>query len=264
MLSMDPVHRILVIDIGNTNTNCAVFEGEKRIASFIVESLRDLSVQSVSSQLSKQLASTPTLDYAVMASVVPSLTLVWKQALEQDMGLKLYIIDGNSSLGMKYPYPDPSYIGPDLVVNAYAAWKLYQRNCLVIDLGTATTIQLINSDGYYEAATIIPGMKTAADNLIHRAAMLDEIELKFPNQVMGQNTTDALLSGIVLGHCLMLEGFIARIKAEYQQKAPLFIILTGGLAALIAPGMNSVDLVNQELTLTGLRLAGEELRKKGL
>ncbi len=264
MLSMNPVHRILVIDIGNTNTNCAVFEGKTRVSSFIIESLRGITVCELCSQLRQNLDSSPSLDYAVIASVVPDLLSVWKQAMEQELGIKLYIIDGHSPLGMKYPYPDPSYIGPDLVVNAFAVWKLYQRNCLVIDLGTATTIQLVNQDGYYEAATIIPGLKTAADNLIGKAAMLHEIELRFPQHVMGQNTTDALLSGIVLGHCLMLEAFISRIKAEYPQKAPLYVVLTGGLAALIAPGMHSVELVNQDLTLEGLRMAGVELRGKGL
>lgn len=264
MLSMDPVHKILVIDIGNTNTNCAVFEGETRSVSFIVESRRDLSGLELCAQLRLELSSLPALNFAVLASVVPDLSLIWRQSIEEELGLKLYVIDGNSPLGMKYPYPDPSYIGPDLVVNAYAAWKLYKRNCLVIDLGTATTIQLVNSDGYYEAASIMPGLKTAADNLISKAAMLGEIELEYPKTVLGQNTTDALLSGIVLGHCLMLEGFIARIKADYPQKTPLFVILTGGLSSLIAPGMKSVDLVNRDLTLQGLVLAGLALKELGL
>lgn len=134
----------------------------------------------------------------------------------------------------------------------------------MIDLGTATKIQLVNSSGFYEAAAIIPGLATSAKCLTDKAARLSDLELRFPDSLLGSNTTDALLSGIVWGHCLMLEAYIAQIKQEYPEKAPLKVVLTGGLANLVSQGIKNIDIVDPFVTLQGLYLAGLELCELGL
>lgn len=162
--------------------------------------------------------------------------------------------------GLSYKVPDPSFIGADLVANAYGAWQKYQASCLILDLGTATKVQLVSSKGRFEGTAIAPGLKTGADQLFQTAALLSPIELMPPPVLLGTNTRDALLSGIVQGHAYMLENFVRQVKLHYFDHKDIRTILTGGIADLVKPLVPSAELVDKSLTLDGIYLAWKNSR----
>jgi len=194
---------------------------------------------------------------------VPELTRMWQHISFKYFHGNPLCVDGNSPLGLIFEVTDPSFIGADLVMNAYAAWKKYQQSCIICDLGTATTIQLVTRQGRFLGTVIAPGIRTAANHMFEKAALLSEIELTTPPHILGTNTRDAMLSGIVTGHAYMLEGFISRIKSEYAQAQPFMVIATGGIADLIAPLVPAIEIVDKTLTLDGLNLAARYLLGDG-
>jgi type III pantothenate kinase len=252
--SMDP---ILVVDIGNTNIVCAVFQDGKIVADCRMQSATDESIEGYHSLLGQFLPDYPfaCFKHIVLGSVVPALTSIWQELVKQKSNARLEIINGLSPIGLQYIVADPSVVGADLVANAFEAWQSYPGSTIVIDLGTATTIQLINREGLYAGVSIAPGMKTAASQLFANAAQLSGFELLAPQQTLGNNTTDALRSGIVLGHAIMIQGFVELIKKEYSQYKPYTVVLTGGLSSLIAPLCPSEYVLDKELTLRGLHRA---------
>jgi len=200
--------------------------------------------------------------YAVIGSVVPKLTEIFVELLSNFSSAKVYQINGLSDIGLRYLIEDRSSVGPDLVANAFGAWKKYHISTIIVDLGTATTIQLVDKDGLYAGVIIAPGVKTAASHLFEKAALLSDVELTAPKQLLGNSTQDALLSGIITGHAMMLRGFIAEIKVNYAKYAPFKVILTGGLANVIAPMCAADYVVDQNLTIDGLYMAMQTLVQK--
>jgi type III pantothenate kinase len=247
----------LVVDIGNSNIVCAVFDQGKLKIRYRFETDSSRTAEDYYSQIQQKMRdhALAHFKYVAMGSVVPKLRETWRELILQHSEARIYDINGLSPLGLRYLIEDPSVVGPDLVANAFAAWKKYYGSTLVVDLGTATTIQLIDSDGLYAGVVIAPGVKTAASHLFEKAAMLQNVVLQAPKQLLGNCTKDALLSGIITGHALMLRGFISEIKVNYSQYAPFKVILTGGLASIIAPMCAADYVVDQNLTLEGLFLA---------
>ena len=254
----------LVVDIGNTNILCAIVVQDEVISRFRFESNRNLSVEDYHSQLRQKMRGFPLagFKYACIGSVVPLLTEIFIKLLQDYSRTKVFQINGLSDIGLRYLLEDPSVVGPDLVANAFAAWKKYETSTIVVDMGTATTIQLIDKDGLYAGVIIAPGIKTAASHLFDKAALLSNVELEAPKQLMGNSTKEALLSGILTGHAMMLRGFITEIKVNYPMYAPFKIILTGGLAPVIAPMCVADYVVDQNLTIDGLNLAMKTLIQK--
>jgi type III pantothenate kinase len=247
----------LVVDIGNTNIVCAVFDGGKIVARCRILSAPLSSIETYYSQLGKLLPEYPLtlIKYVAIGSVVPALTPIWEALFARFSSARVFTINGLSPIGLAYQIKDTSSVGADLVANAYAAWKIYQEPAIVVDLGTATTIQLILPDGLYAGLVIAPGMKTAAAQLFANAAQLEAFPLEAPHETLGNGSQAALCSGIVLGHALMIVGFVAEISRDYPQFAPYKVILTGGLAAMIAPLCHPEFIVDSDLTLQGLHLA---------
>jgi type III pantothenate kinase len=190
---------------------------------------------------------------------VPELTRIWHHLCQKYFSAQVFTINGYTPLGLSYDVADPGFIGADLIVNAFAAWQKYQSACIIIDLGTATTIQLITSTGRFLGTIIAPGIRTAATQLFEKAALLSEIELTPPPRLLGTNTSDAMLSGIVTGHAMMIEGFISKLNSAYPEHHPLKVIATGGIADLITPMVDSIDVMDKALTLNGLNLAANLL-----
>ena len=154
-------------------------------------------------------------------------------------------------------------IGADLVANALAAWKLYPGNNLIIDLGTATTIQLVSCQGLYAGVAIAAGLQSSADTLAQKAARLSEQKLESPQELLANNTRAAMLSGLMYGHAFMLERYIQKTKELYPAYSPFQVILTGGLSPVLAPLLKHIDVIDKELTLKGLRIAADILSKQG-
>ena len=262
LLLQEPV---LVVDIGNTNIVCAIYLKGKSIWTVSLKSSRENTSDEYYVLLGSLLESTTLPDgyklglkdirYIVLGSVVPELTRVWKHLCSKYIQAEVYEINALSPLGISFRVDNPSFIGADLIANAYAAWQKYRTSSIIIDLGTATTIELISPEGMFEGAIIAPGIKIGAESLFSKAAKLYEIELVSPTALLGLNTTEAMLSGIIYGHSFMLDTFIAKIKEQYSQLKPFQTILTGGMSSLIKPYLSEINTIYKCLTLDGFYLA---------
>lgn len=254
----------LVVDIGNTNITCGFYQNETMtwFARFFSSANRTADEYfSLLSSLLKDIR-IGTIKAVAMSSVVPELTRIWQHLFQKYFEAEVLEITALSDLGLSYKVPEPSFIGGDLVANAYGAWKKYSTNCIVVDLGTATTIEFVTQNGSFEGTAIAPGLKTGADQLFEKAALLSQIEIVTPSVLLGTNTRDALLSGIVHGHAFMLESYIQNIKHQYSEYKDMKTIATGGIADLVKPLVPSIDIVDKTLTLDGIFLAYQHLRVK--
>ncbi|MCB5251382.1 MAG: type III pantothenate kinase [Candidatus Cloacimonadaceae bacterium] len=251
----------LVVDIGNSNMVCAVYEQDIQKNRYRIKTDPDSTVDDLYSSFEAAMSdySLREFKYVALGSVVPKMGKIFKAMIQTRSSAKVYEITGLSPLGLRYLIKDPSLVGADLVGNAFAAWKKYHGSTLVVDLGTATTIQLIDKDGLYAGVVIAPGIMTAASHLFEKAALLSNVVLQAPSQLLGNTTRDALLSGIITGHALMLRGFISEIKVNYAQYGPFQTVLSGGLANVIAPMCSTDYIVDQNLTLDGFYLAMKSL-----
>ncbi|MDD2507065.1 MAG: type III pantothenate kinase [Candidatus Cloacimonetes bacterium] len=244
---------ILVVDIGNSSIVCAVFEDNELLARYRMPSTIHAGTQEYFSRIGQIMPEYPLalFKYIALGSVVPYLTSVWDDMLSRHSNAMIYPINGLSPIGLRYLNKDRSTVGADLVANAFAAWKKYRSSTLIVDLGTATTIQLVTADALYAGVAIAPGMKTAASQLFSKAAQLNEINLVAPKNIVGYDTEEAMRSGIVLGHALMIRAFIDEIRHNYPQYAPYKVILTGGLASSIAALCPADYILDSDLTLWG-------------
>jgi type III pantothenate kinase len=254
---------VLVIDIGNTHIVMGVYEESELIQSWRFQS-DTLKTADEYFSLFKSLKESISQNIAhfhncILASVVPELTRIFTHMINKYLLCKLLIINADTPLGLKYLVPDPSFIGADLLVNAYTAKEKYQTNCIICDFGTATTIQLVGKDGTFYGTVIAPGVMTSALTLFGKAALLSSIELETPKKTIGTNTRDALLSGIVMGHSFIIDGFIRKIRQEYSYLGEIRAIATGGISSLICEGCTEIDLIDKTLTLEGLFRIGCDL-----
>jgi type III pantothenate kinase len=161
-------------------------------------------------------------------------------------------VDGHSRLPITLDVDEPLTVGADRILNTIAAARLFGRDTIVVDFGTATTFDCITGDGKFLGGVIMPGVRTAADALIARTA-------KLPAHVIGRRTEDCIRAGVLLGAADAVDGLVRRIKAEWPRPTPPNVIATGGLASLVAPLAKEIEAVHPDLTLTGLRIAAEAL-----
>ena len=252
---------VLVVDIGNTNIVCGVYKDDTLIWHVRLRTDRGRTSDEYFGLLTSikgNVWAVELIRHIAIASVVPDMTRMWLHLFNKYFPVKACIIDGYTPLGLSYVVDDPGFIGADLIVNALAAWKKYKSTCIIIDFGTATTLQLVTSTGKFMGAIIAPGIRTAATELFEKAALLSEIELTTPTSTLGTNTQDALLSGIVKGHALMTDSFIKQILNDYAAYNPIIAIATGGIADLIVPLVPSINYLDKTLTLDGLLLAAKQ------
>lgn len=255
---------LLAVDIGNTNISCGLYlDGEMAWFGRLFTSTQR-TADEYFGLLSPLLERLPGMEisHIVFASVVPELTRIWQQLFKKYIPVPVTQINALSKLGLGFHVADPSFIGADLIANAFGAWKKYKTNCIIIDLGTATKIQLVSETGQFEGAVIAPGLKTSAEQLTSKAAQLSQIEIAAPSALLGTNTKDAMLSGIVQGHAFMLEAFIRKVKEQYCAGKNVVTVITGGISELLVPLMPSVDILDKSLTLDGLHLAFQQLSRK--
>jgi type III pantothenate kinase len=248
----------LVVDIGNTNIVCGVYHKGSLIwhARFKTDSLRTADeYYALLSSMKTGVWEISSIKSIALASVVPDMTRIWQHLFRKYFQVEALVINAYSPLGITFMVKDPGFIGADLIANAFGAWKKHQKSCIVVDLGTATTIQLITATGLFKGAVIAPGIRTAAAKLFEKAALIPEIELVTPTVILGTNTTDAVLSGVVKGHAFMVESFLNEIRQQNLDNEPFQTVLTGGIADLMAPLIPSHGLVDKTLTLDGLYLS---------
>jgi type III pantothenate kinase len=242
---------LLTADIGNTNITLGLFDNEKYINEFRIPSDKDLSGEEYEILL-KSLFKDYKIDGCVIASVVEELNFKFKHAIDRVFNLNSVFVDCDINLGITIKTDTKAEVGADRIANAVAATKLYKGAVIVVDFGTATTFDIINSKGEFLGGLIAPGINTQIKSLKIATSKLPKIEVSISPSAIGRNTTDAILSGVIRGTAAMIDGLILQCEKELNEKAT--IVATGGYCGLIANYLTRpFDEVNRNLTLIGLK-----------
>ncbi|MBR2370722.1 MAG: type III pantothenate kinase [Clostridia bacterium] len=247
---------ILTIDVGNTNITCGGFDGSS--LNFVVRMSTRLSMtedeyaSKILSILKLHNVEKKEIKGAIISSVVPPLNAVMKKAVKLMYGVDALVVGPGIKTGLNIHCDNPSSVGSDLICACVAANKLYGSPSLIIDMGTATKMTVLNKNGAFEGVSIIPGVMMGLDALAEKTAQLPKISLEAPGKVIGKNTVDCMKSGVVFGNAALIDGMIDRINSEMNCKLP--VIATGGLAQIIIPHCTHNILVDEYLVLKGLEL----------
>ena len=202
-----------------------------------------------------------TVTRIAVSSVVPQLTAAWRTLGTRLLGERATLVVGPGlRTGIRISVSEPHEVGADRIVNAVAAWERYGRPCIVVDLGTATTYDVIADDATYVGGAIAPGIAISVAALVDRAARLSSVDLHLPSAAIGRDTADSMRSGTMLGAVAQLEGMLARIRRELvadhgvAADAHVPAIATGGFASQLHGAVEGLDDVDPDLTLRGLQL----------
>ncbi|NLL89668.1 MAG: type III pantothenate kinase [Dehalococcoidales bacterium] len=247
---------LLAIDIGNTETTFGVFEGEKKKATFqmttAIHRTADEGAVLLLSILKNRGLEASDITEVALCSVVPPLTLIFDDMIKRYFNISPLIVAAGVKTGIRVCMDNPKEVGADRIVVAVAAHHLYGGPVIIVDLGTATTFEIVSKNGDYLGGAIAPGMLSSAEALFQRAAMLPRIDMAPPNKVIGTNTIDAMRSGVVYGYVGLVEGMVQRMQKELGGRVK--VVATGGFSGLIAKETRIIDEVNPDLTLIGLRI----------
>ena len=252
---------LLVIDAGNTNTSLGVFNGAELVAHWRLTTARSRTVDEygVHARNLFELAGIDfkAIDAIAIASVVPPLNYTLKIMAETYFHLTPLFVDHTTDSGLKILYEPAADVGADRIVDAVAAVEKYGAPCIVVDFGTATTFNAINHQGEYVGGVITPGIMISTDALFERTAKLPRVDIRRPQKVIGSSTITAMQSGLYHGFVGLVDGVLRKMIDEIGGTKMPKIIATGGLAPLIATGSEFIELVDDTLTLEGLRLVYE-------
>lgn len=259
---------LLALDIGNTNIVAGVFDGAKLLVQWRIATQRDRTADEMAVFLSTSFQlgglAMDQIDGVAIASVVPSLTPQAAQLARRYFNCEPLILGPQTDTGLTNAYDNPADVGADRLVNALAAWTKFGSAAVIVDFGTATTVDAVSSRGHYLGGAIAPGLQISIDALFKAAARLTRVELTAPPSALGRNPTHSLRSGIVFGYAGMVKELVLRCTAEVRAQeppdAPIAIIATGGLAELIGPQVPAIAHIEPQLTLEGLRLLWERHR----
>ncbi|HEY6808548.1 MAG TPA: type III pantothenate kinase [Gemmatimonadales bacterium] len=254
---------LLALNVNNSETKIGLYRGEQLEAHWRLTThaarTPDEWGTAVTAFIAQAGRSTQEIRAAVLASVVPPVTQAVCDGVELATTRRPVLVDGHSRLPITLDVDEPLTVGADRILNTLAAARLFGRDTIVVDFGTATTFDCITGDGKFLGGVIMPGVRTAADALIARTAKLPATELTAPARVIGRRTEDCIRAGVLLGAAEAVDGLVRRIKAEWPRPTPPNVVATGGLAPLVAPLAASIEAVHPDLTLTGLRIAAQAL-----
>lgn len=252
---------LLVIDVGNSNIVLGVFEEDRLLNSWRLATSRDrtadeygiLATQLIGEELRRSVRG------AIVSSVVPPLHYTIRSMVQGCFSIDPVFVEAGIKTGLSIKTENPLEVGADRIVNAVAANHIYGGTMIVVDFGTATTFDLVTAKGEYRGGVIAPGLTISAEALYTRAARLPRVEIRKPAHVIGTNTVASMQAGLYWGYVALVEGIIQRIRAE--EPAVERVVATGNLAPLIHAETTSIDVVDLELTLTGLKLIYERNAK---
>ncbi len=246
---------ILTADIGNTNITLGLFDGDDVILISRLATQRHRTSEQYAIELNAifnlEGISTKKIEGSVISSVVPELTRVFKNAIEKATGCDALIVAAGIKTGLKINTDNPKEVGADLVAGAVGALAQYPLPCLIMDLGTATKISVIDENGVFAGCTIAPGVGISLDALSMRTSQLPTIELSAPEHAIGTNTIECIRSGTVLGTATMLDGMADRLERELGTPIKS-MVATGGLAKEIVACCEKEIIYNKDLILQGL------------
>jgi type III pantothenate kinase len=250
---------LLAVDVGNTQTHFGTYrDGELvehwRFATVRVSTADELGA-ALRSLLELRGVTLQDITASIVSSTVPQLGQEWATMAARYLGHEMIVVGPGIRTGMAIRYDNPREIGADRLVNAVAAFDKVKGAVVVVDFGTAITYDPVSADGEYLGGIIAPGVEISLEALTNRAAALPKIEIAPPRSLIGKSTVDAIRSGIVYGFAGQVDAIVRRLRAELGEETET--IATGGLAGHIVPFTETIDEVDDLLTLRGLRLLWE-------
>lgn len=255
---------LLVVDIGNTHTVLGIYNEDRllhmwRLATNVNYTSDELRIK-LHALLSAENIDAECIKGAILCSVVPALTHNWEKVCERSFGVSPHIVSSaNCAHLLNIDATSFKELGADRVADAVAAKAIFGSPVIVVDFGTATNMEIIDEDGAFVGGVIAPGVESSMRSLMTRAALLRAVELEDPGVSIGRDSSEAIQIGVVVGEAARVDGLIDRIQEElgYSTK----VVATGGLAHRIAPLSRAITEVDVELTLQGLRLIYNDLKK---
>jgi type III pantothenate kinase len=242
---------LLAVDCGNTQTVFGLYDGERLVEQWRVATEPNRTGDELGTLIG-DLVDLGRVTGVCLSSTVPPLIREYEQFAERWAKAPLLVVEPGVRTGIPMRHDAPHQVGPDRIVNAVAARERYGAPCIVVDFGTSTNFDVVAADGAYVGGVLAPGVEVSMEALFTRAARLTKVDFAEPPAVIGKTTEQALQSGLVYGFAGQVDGIVKRIRGELGDNAR--VVATGGLADLIAPHTESIELVDPHLTLEGLRL----------
>ena len=247
---------ILTVDIGNSNINFGIFSGDRikfvaRIATDRAKTEYEYA-GAIANALSIYEINKGEIDGAIISSVVPPLNTAMRCAIKLLYSIDAILVGPGVKTGINIHCDNPASVGADIICACVAAHFLYGSPSLIVDMGTATKMMVMNERGAFIGVSIIPGVMVGLDALAKRTAQLPMVSLEAPKNVIGKNTQDCMKSGVIFGNASMVDGMIERIFEEYGASLPVYA--TGGLASVITPYCKHNITYDEFLVLKGLNI----------
>lgn len=250
---------LLVVDIGNTHAVLGIYKKNELIASWRVATDKSKTSDEIGVLLYDLFRlrgiTFEEITASIISSVVPTITPNLVSMCREYLGIEPLVIGPGLKTGLNIKYENPKEVGADRIVNAVAGLNLYGGPLIIVDFGTATTFCAIGEKWEYLGGLICPGIGISSEALFDRASKLPKVEILKPDKIIGKNTVSSMQSGLYYGYVSQVDGIIKKMKEEMNWEPK--VIFTGGLGNLLAEGCESVDIVNPELTLYGLKIIYE-------
>lgn len=248
---------LLVIDVGNTNTVLGLYDGDKLVHDWRIRTVVDHTIDEYGMLIynlykTSRISSRRIIKDIIISCVVPPMLNILEPLCRKYFDIKPLIVGPGVKTGMPIFYDNPKEVGADRIVNAVAGYEKYKRDLIIVDFGTATTFDYVSKKGEYMGGCISPGIMISSEALFERAAKLPRVELSKPKAVVGKDTISSMQAGIMYGYAGLVDGICERIEAEV--KSDPLVVGTGGLARIVAPETKSIRVVDEMLTLEGLRI----------
>jgi type III pantothenate kinase len=256
---------LLAFDVGNSNLTLGLYRDESLAEIWRIQTVHARSADEYGLLVRQFLQlggyRTEDVDAVIIASVVPALTGTIEQLAERVFGVSAMIVGPGLKTGVSIRYDPPKDVGADRIVNAVAAYARVRAACIVVDFGTATTFDSITDQGEYAGGAIAPGIQISMEALFLRAAKLPRVDIIRPKSVVGRNTVESMQSGVFFGYVGLVDGLVRRMQAEMQERrepslrgTPIRVLGTGGLAPIIQEASETIEQVDEGLTLEGLAM----------
>jgi type III pantothenate kinase len=262
LLQKEFLTMLLVIDIGNTNSVIGVYDGLRLVKDWRIRTERRTTEDEfnilASNLFSEGNISSKRISKTIISCVVPPMVTILDSFCRKYLGHAPHWVDAMSASILPIRYKNPSEVGADRIVNAVAAFQKYQTSLVVIDFGTATTFDAISEQGEYLGGAISPGIMIASEALFMKASKLPRVEIFVPpEKVIGKDTASSIKAGIIFGYAGLVDGMVRRMKTEMNSTPR--VIATGGLAELMYQVSETIEVVEPDLTLEGLRIISNGL-----